>query len=1277
MDGRADPRTHPEPPSRIDPDTTPCQSDQGDKPRDETSERSGDGSPHNNLYEVPPCWNLDDIIGEGLTCPKTTVPRSLGAGVLQKVMGQVQAMLMMFQIDSNPRRLQRAIHLLDHVIPLLSDNASLVASLCLQGNCRWQLFNQTREPSLLDMTINVYQTALGLQAWDFVSHHTVLKLCGMAFAERYGVSGGLGDLDRGIELLRGAFGESVETTESPAPVVARLGDLLVKRHRRTWDGKDLSEGIDFLSKAVSLLAVTNDPDRPAVLNNLGCALVTHYDTSGKILDVEEAISHHRKAISLRPENHPDRPSSLSNLAGALITRYKKLGDTRDVEEAVVCAREALSFLTVNHPDQSTILNNLASALITRYERLGKTSDLNDGIDQHCKALSLRSGNHPDRPTSLNSLAAALTTRYKKLGGTSDVEEAVARVREALSLLSDNHPDRSTGLSNLGAALIARYQALGDLADVEEGIDHHHKAISLRSGCHPERPTSLNNLASALITRYERSGKTADIEMAIVYHREALSLRSGNHPDRSTSLNNLANALVARHLKSGSISDLDEAIALLETACKPPRPDDPQQSTYIHNLANLLLKRKKDVEDLHEAIRLYEKVLSLQPDNNPDRPATLESLGRAHLTRRLNALDVETGMRFYDEALSLSPRNSPHRQIALINLFLMMPSSYYSETDKVDLLNRCVDLAKLTPPEDKSYSKMTSSIAPILYSYHDIASELLAALGLDSGLKAEDAILALLQKGSQSPASPPRDQLRSTCDWITFSKKSYRPCTLEMYGIMLDHLDLAVARGCSLDIRRLQISNDVVLRQARDMVPDAVAFAIKLGEIETAVEFLERGRSILLTQLSMNRVSSGLEAAAPYLAARFNNLSWQVECATFGNDKGLVDTEVKHPFEDPISRSDRLRGEWVKVVQDIRALEGLQHFLRPIPFADLKKAATEGPVIFLNISELRSDAVIILSNRPPIVVPLPNAKPENVNLLVNAFELVAKSKMGNDIRGPLRDLWEEVVGPIASALEAMDGVVPKGSRIWWCPSSSLTTLPLHAAGDYHGIGGGRLPDLYISSYTPTLTALSRARQGWSQRSGVPRLLLVGQSHTPGQKPLPAVPKEIARVKKRMPHVTVIEDGLGTCDAVLSAVMQHQWVHLSCHGKVEKTNPLQSHFALHDGPLTLHELMQNRSPLAELAFLSCCHSASGKSTIPDEFLHLATGMQFAGFKSVVGTMWAMDDAVGPLLADEFYRRIVKWGNSDYRQSAKSLNDALKVLRSNKVHLSIWINFVHWGI
>lgn len=81
-------------------------------------------------------------------------------------------------------------------------------------------------------------------------------------------------------------------------------------------------------------------------------------------------------------------------------------------------------------------------------------------------------------------------------------------------------------------------------------------------------------------------------------------------------------------------------------------------------------------------------------------------------------------------------------------------------------------------------------------------------------------------------------------------------------------------------------------------------------------------------------------------------------------------------------------------------------------------------------------------------------------------------------------------------------------------------------------------------------------------------------------------------------------------------------------------------LHDGDrLTLLDIVRSRLSVAEFAFLSACHTAELTDVEnPVEALHLAAAMQYSGFCSVVGTMWAMADIDGRDLSQRFYKAML---------------------------------------
>jgi CHAT domain-containing protein len=265
------------------------------------------------------------------------------------------------------------------------------------------------------------------------------------------------------------------------------------------------------------------------------------------------------------------------------------------------------------------------------------------------------------------------------------------------------------------------------------------------------------------------------------------------------------------------------------------------------------------------------------------------------------------------------------------------------------------------------------------------------------------------------------------------------------------------------------------------------------------------------------------------------------------------------------------------------------------------------------------------------------------------------------------------------------------HITWCATGPLAFLPLHAAGIYNLEDSSRslrASDFVVSSYTPSLSALISAqshRVQSSTRTGSgtePCVLVVSQPNTPGlDAPLPSTTAEAAVITRQFPNsVTHLESEASTVDAVLNAMKEHTWVHLACHGVQSAAgDPTQSSFMLHDGPLELARLMGTTLPGAELAVLSACQTAQGDARLPEEAVHLAAGMMAVGYGSVVGTMWSIADADGPVLANAFYaalKKNIKRGGG--LKAAYALHEAVAILQGKvgEENFKRWVPFVHFG-
>ena len=222
------------------------------------------------------------------------------------------------------------------------------------------------------------------------------------------------------------------------------------------------------------------------------------------------------------------------------------------------------------------------------------------------------------------------------------------------------------------------------------------------------------------------------------------------------------------------------------------------------------------------------------------------------------------------------------------------------------------------------------------------------------------------------------------------------------------------------------------------------------------------------------------------------------------------------------------------------------------------------------------------------------------------------------------------------------------------------------------------DLYIPSYITTLSALIDSRKPTAHSSEKPSILLVAQP----DESMPRAWDEVSLIRRLKTTVTTLIAKKATPSAVIQCLQDHTFAHFSCHGNLETGKPFDTSFKLHQGKrLTLLEIIRSRLPSAEFAFLSACHTAElTENSVTGEGLHLTAAMQFAGFRSVVGTMWAMADIDGHDLAKHFYASLFseRWqGVPYYERTAEALRDAVRALR-RKQNMSTerWVNFVHYG-
>ena len=559
----------------------------------------------------------------------------------------------------------------------------------------------------------------------------------------------------------------------------------------------------------------------------------------------------------------------------------------------------------------------------------------------------------------------------------------------------------------------------------------------------------------------------------------------------------------------------------------------------------------------------------------------------------------------------------------------------------------------------------------------------------------DEAMELLSQCVNNASYTLPDRFWHACRWAFAARRTQHPSVSSAYETALALMQDALLFSPTLQLQHTTLA---MHDDTHSLPLDFASHQIGRYQLEEAIEVLERGRALLWSEMRHLRASSAqLLEADPELGRKFAAVNRDLEeltksvppshkLGTTTNDGASDDLRAADPFGRLVLKQRGLLMERAKLISQIKALHSFDSFLESPSFDILQSTASSGPVIIINHSQWRSDILVLLHNMSPSLIPTPD------NFFKRAAALKDKllgsrlaygldsSDYADTLAFVLAELYTLVGKPVVDRLRQLQ--VPEQSRIWWCPTSVFCSLPLHAMGPIPSDDNDEplyFLDLYISSYTPTLSALiqSRHRDSVSQSSHRPSVLLVAQP----DPSLPTVRDEIKAIQALDADVTSLISEAATPATVIDGFQNHQFVHFACHGTLKTGKPFEAGFELYgDERLTLLEIVRSHLPTAEFAFLSACHSAeTTEGGIMDEGLHLAAGVQYCGFRSVVGTMWAMADLDGRDLAKQFYKRLFSGssGTPYNERSAKALRFAVQKLRRKRgMTLERWVNFVHYG-
>jgi len=553
----------------------------------------------------------------------------------------------------------------------------------------------------------------------------------------------------------------------------------------------------------------------------------------------------------------------------------------------------------------------------------------------------------------------------------------------------------------------------------------------------------------------------------------------------------------------------------------------------------------------------------------------------------------------------------------------------------------------------------------LEAVQQLVVSLMSRLRLFSAREDVDELMQLFPIIVSDLSTKIPDRFKLSVHWSQFARGLGHPSISTAYQSAISLMQDSLVFAPTLDIQHFRL---VSMHRYIERLPLAYAsYQVNIGQLKKAIETLERGRGLLWSEIRGLRTSTDrLRIVSSHLAEKFTALNQELEVLTMSgppsiwmNNDGIVGGEEIDPIGHIAVKQRKLLDERNSLLTQIRSFTGFENYLMPPSFDTLRSAAMHGPVIIINHCEWRSDIIILLNDSPPSLISTADnfyARTGDLrDQLLKARKEGLDSKEYEDaLTSVLKTLYELVGRPVIQRLNELNIIRSDGPHELY------------------------FSDLYITSYTPTLSALIDSREPGSRSLEKPSILLVAQP----DENMPQAWKETRLIRRLDTTVTTLISKRATPSVVMERLKDHRFAHFTCHGILEAGKPFDASFKLYQGQrLTLLEIIRSQLPSAEFAFLSACHTAElTEESIADEGLHLSAAVQYSGFWSVVGTMWAMADIDGHFLAKHFYASVFseKWkGVPYYERTAEALRDAVQELRKRKRGTTErWVNFVHYG-
>jgi CHAT domain-containing protein len=446
-----------------------------------------------------------------------------------------------------------------------------------------------------------------------------------------------------------------------------------------------------------------------------------------------------------------------------------------------------------------------------------------------------------------------------------------------------------------------------------------------------------------------------------------------------------------------------------------------------------------------------------------------------------------------------------------------------------------------------------------------------------------------------------------------------------------------------------------------------------------------------------------------LADHFNNVDKAYDVVEQGRGRALVDLLLSHASASPKAvETERVisklqlqmkslqsrqqierQKEAILVAEQARAVNpdftllGTKQF-RPIPIRSMQQILRPSDMLLEYVVAEPSSYVMVLTPTSKQIIKLAGRK--TIEDLVGKYTNAIQQRV--DARTQARKLYDILLRPVPQIEGKPNYIV--------IPDGCLNLLPFDALVDQHD---QYVVQSHVVSYAPSSTTLYLLRSKQVVGEKMNALLAVGgvpygkrgaetslsndndKRDEPLKNLMNSEPEvEAATEAIRNPQNEELE-GTAATETNLKRALKREfgYIHLAVHA-FSSDNPDRASLVLlsdpsngEDGFLQASEIVQMRIP-AKLVVLSACETNVGPIRGEEGISALSTAFLLAGARTVVSTLWPIEDQTSFALMQSFYRHLGK-GESGANSMADAKRDLLAKYGASSLPI-YWAGFVVQG-